>query len=98
MTYEFNVKDNNVLFSNDVVKDLKVFQLEFVTDAPKLCRLLRKEINDIYDPFGIIHSATDKQIRTYFDGFDTPTNFRIRFSHPFTPANDVALQVTIKEW
>lgn len=57
MTYDFNIKDKKVLFSNDIVKNLELFELEFITDAPKLCRLLRKELKDIHDPFGIIHTV-----------------------------------------
>ena len=39
MAYSFTVKDKKVLFSNEAVKNLELFELEFVTDAPKLCRL-----------------------------------------------------------
>lgn len=98
MAYEFNVKDKKVLFSNEVVKNLELFELEFITDAPKLYRLFRKEIKDIYDPFGIIHTSNKEQIRTYCDSLEAPSNFRISFCNPYSPENSVDIQVTVQEW
>lgn len=98
MAYEFNVKDRKVLFTNDIVKNLELFELEFITDAPKLCRLLRKEIKEIHDPFGLIHNANEEQIKVAFDRLEAPANFRVRFCYPYSPGYDVAIQVSIKEW
>lgn len=98
MAYEFNVKNKKVIFSNDVVKDLELFELEFITDAPKLCRKFREEIKRVHDPFRKIHTANKKQIKFSYDTLDAPSNFRLRFCHPYNPAEDIAVQVTIKEW
>ncbi|MCD8501665.1 MAG: hypothetical protein LRY71_08315 [Bacillaceae bacterium] len=79
MAYEINVQDKKIIFSNDKVKNLELFQLEFITDAPKLCRLLRKELKDIHDPTGLINTSKKEHIKTFFDGLEAPTSFRIRF-------------------
>lgn len=43
MAYEFDVKNKKVLFSNNVIRNFELFELEFITDAPKLCRLLERK-------------------------------------------------------
>ena len=96
MAYTFNVKNNKVLFSNDVLTDILLFELEFITDAPKLCRKLREETKKIRDISRLIHTA--EKIRTSFDGLEAPTDFRVRFCNPYNIEHDISIHIAIKEW
>lgn len=98
MAYSFTVKDKKVLFSNEAVKNLELFELEFVTDAPKLCRLLRKEANHLHDPWRLADTVGADCIRCSMDGTEEPVNFRIRFMNPYNQENDVTIHATVKEW
>lgn len=98
MAYSFTVKDKKVLFSNDAVKELELFELEFITDAPQLCRMLRREAKYVHDPLRFMDTAGCNQIKASVDGVDEPAIFRIRFVNPYDLANDVTIHVTVKEW
>ena len=98
MAYSFTVKDKKVLFHNDAVKNLELFELEFVSDAPKLCRLLRKESKLIYDPLRLADSSKAEQIRCSRDGEDEPVNFRVRFKNPHDQELDLTIHATIEKW
>lgn len=98
MGFAFNVKDKYVLFSNDAVKDLPLFKLEFITDAPKLCRLLRKEAKNTHDPQRLIHIAKKEEIKASFNQLEEPAHFWIRFDNPYNRTQDLTVHVTIHEW
>lgn len=98
MAYAFSVKNNQVLFSNDVVKDLVLYELEFVTDAPKLCRRLREQAKKTLDHEQLMHRSPREKIRFSFDGLEAPTDFRLRFNHPLYFDHSVEIEVAVKEW
>ena len=98
MAYSFTVEDKKVLFNNDAVKNLELFELEFVTDAPKLCRLVRREAKYVHDPLRFVDTAGGDHIKSSMDTVGEPANFRIRFINPYDLANDVTIHVTVKEW
>ena len=91
MAYEFDVKNKKILFSNNVIRNFELFELEFITDAPKLCRAIRKEVEKVNDPERVISNCDKEYIKA-------STNFRVRFCNKYNPENAIAIQVTINEW
>lgn len=98
MAYSFTVEEKKVLFSNDTVTNLELFELEFISDAPKLCRLLRKEALQLQDPGRLADTVGADKIRCSRDGTDAPANFRVRFLNQYEPIFDVTIHVAVKEW
>lgn len=98
MGYRVDVKEKAVLFSNDTVKNLVLFELEFITDAPVLCRALRKSMATINDPAQLLVYSDKKHIKTSCSGLEAPTEFRVRFDSDACFTNSVCINVTIKEW
>ena len=97
MVYEFDVKNKKVIFNNNVVRNFELFELEFITDAPKLCRAIRKEVEKVNDPERVISNCDKEYIKASFDKLDAPTNFRVRFCNKYNPENAVDIQITINE-
>ena len=98
MAYSFTVQDKKVLFSNDEVKELVLYELEFITDAPVLCRKLREEAKKQSDPLRLMHRAKKDEIRRSVDQLEAPAFFNLRFCCPEDFERDLALQITIKTW
>ena len=98
MAYSFTVQDKKVLFSNDEVKELVLYELEFITDAPVLCRKLREEAKKQSDPLRLMHKAKKDEIRRFVDQLEAPAFFNLRFCCPEDFERDLALQITIKTW
>jgi N-glycosylase/DNA lyase len=98
MAYSFTVQDNKVLFSNDEVKNIVLFEFEFVTDAPKVCRLLRKAVKQVRDVNRLIDTSDVSQIKSYQDDMGEQVSFRVRFNNPFDLYNDIVIHTTVREW
>ena len=98
MAYSFTVKDNQVLFSNDEVKELVLYELEFITDAPVLCRKLREEAKKQSDPLRLMHRAKKDEIRRSVDQLEVPATFTLRFRCLEDFDRDLSLQIIIRAW
>lgn len=98
MAYKFSVKDNKVLFSNNAVENLEIFELEFITDAPKLCRLLRREAAKIDDSQHLMDTNSEDMIKSRNMGLNEPATFILRFRNPYNIVNELTIHVTVREW
>jgi len=98
MAYSFTVQDNKVLFSNDEVKNIVLFEFEFVTDAPKVCRLLRKAVKQVRDVNRLIDTSDVSLIKSYQDDMEEQVSFRVRFCNPVDVYKDIVVRATVREW
>jgi len=99
MAYNYSVKDKKVIFSNDKVKNMELFELEFVTDAPKVCRLLRKETKNVKDPMRLIDTSEKENIKcSQSIQNDQESTFSLRFLQPYNMVNDVSVIVNVRGW